>query len=811
METTQTLNLQSPSNISENPSQQRQREAGRNLITWLWQSGVDPWAETDPSKRRWEPYSQEISLCIEKNFLRNQSTADIGDYIIDFKKMVQINKQDKNKIRRVLRQTKSELNNRFMVELPQPTNLPKEQKTINTAFGDVRLFLNYITKRTYESYILYLKLKRLPLDTKKAEYPDIIEKVVNCVRKGAIARENIVQNRDPSANTNFQFEADCIIEELNNNSDDLGSFLRTILKIYTMETFICYWLNELLRSESWEEINILTPFLVCLTFTFQLEGYIIPFTQKRPSLFDKILSFLGPKQNKLILYRGTALTDEHLAIYRDKKVDYFSWNGVTSTSRNKEQSMNFINNSLMTAKTQNITKTGVLFVIETELLSTEDCHGMIDVSANSRFPHEEEVILAPGTIFKVMSAKQRENNVWQINLEIQKKLENEKEAIAILGALQKKIITRDDAKLDGLSGQELIDAIQLLEGNQYIEALEIKNIKIDDKIAQMMNNMLKTTTRVKSWNFHFRENEIIVDSLGTLDEYFGAFRLVDEILGENDVKFEPTLHTNQRSDNERKMKNLYIGPNALGKYSKNNQLHILMEQIQNETKIESFSIYPRLTKLDQKAQTDLMACITSLPLLKSIRFNFDDAVINLDQTFDIIKQSFASLNSLTGLAIQNFFVGPQGFKSLIQILDLLPTLKQIHLFFGTKTQISDEGVMSLMDAMKKRSGLEELNLNFSHSKNVTDQSVFIVCESLSSFSNLQSLSLDFSYNENITDQGLEYLEQSLESLLALKTLKLNLYCHKLSLRAWESLEFKCKSIKTLTSKPKILGFYTVLD
>jgi len=61
---------------------------------------------------------------------------DLRSYELDLKKMVQVNKQFKNKIRRVRRQEKS----RFMIELPEAVAVIKHQKTMNQAFGTIQHF-----------------------------------------------------------------------------------------------------------------------------------------------------------------------------------------------------------------------------------------------------------------------------------------------------------------------------------------------------------------------------------------------------------------------------------------------------------------------------------------------------------------------------------------------------------------------------------------------------------------------------------------------------------------------------------------------
>jgi len=105
------------------------------------------------------------------------------------------------------------------------------------------------------------------------------------------------------------------------NTTVLGDFLKAILRVYKMESFVCYWLNELLRSEDWEEINVLTPFLVCLVYTFKRSGSIIK-CQEPLGFTNSLRGFVGQKK-LLSLYRGASLTREHLNLYNPDKIKYF--------------------------------------------------------------------------------------------------------------------------------------------------------------------------------------------------------------------------------------------------------------------------------------------------------------------------------------------------------------------------------------------------------------------------------------------------------------------------------------------------------
>jgi len=147
-----------------------------------------------------------------------------------------------------------------------------------------------------------------------------------------------------------------------------------------MEGFIYAWLNELLRDENWEEINVLTPYLVCLIYTFLLPDYILELEKSQG--LGKVLRFF--RKPTLALYRGTALTEQQLGYYDPKKVTYFSWNAVTSTSRAKEQAEKFIGFVMKNAAEVGETRIKILIKIETDYASVEDCEGMIDVAKYSQ-------------------------------------------------------------------------------------------------------------------------------------------------------------------------------------------------------------------------------------------------------------------------------------------------------------------------------------------------------------------------------------------------------------------------------------------
>lgn len=348
-----------------------QRPISLDIPQWQFQSDPDPYQQPDPSKWIWQNYSDEDNLTIEEAYLTKQKLINLKDHQIDLKKLVPISLQDKNKVRRVRRQEPS----RFLLEIPEANIIAKDQKTMNEAFGTVQQFLEYVMKRTPEAYTLYQKLKAFPLDSDKTVFEDIIHEVLVCIEKGAEVRAKIIKARTAAKVKDFVAEAGRIRQMIEQSSLILQDFLVSLLKTYTMETFLCYWVNELLRGEDWEEINLLTPYLVCLVYTFKLSDYVLQ-SQTSEKTLNKKFGFVV--KHKLYLYRGAALTEQQILIYNPKRINYFSWNAVTSTTKDRNIAKNF-----MKASVNSDAKFGVIFFIEIDFDAIEDYHGMIDVSKYS--------------------------------------------------------------------------------------------------------------------------------------------------------------------------------------------------------------------------------------------------------------------------------------------------------------------------------------------------------------------------------------------------------------------------------------------
>ena len=769
----------------------------RQISQWLWQSDSDPWKEKDPTKWVWTPYVYDTHCLIEKAFICNHSIVDLGNnYEIDLKKMLQVSKQDRNKVRRVKREAMDQSRNRFLLDL-EPLTIEKGQKTANPAFGNVQHFLNYIMQRTTESYNLYQKLKDLTHSSNKEEYQEIVEEVISCIQRAAHTRAKIIKIRTNSpADFNFIFEANCIIDELSKNSGSLKDFLLAILRVYTMESFICYWLNDLLRSENWEELNVLTPYLVCLAYTFKHQDYVMKYN---PALSSRVLFGLFAA-NKLLLYRGTALIEEHLAYYDISKAKCFSWNGVTSTSLLEEPARNFMNFSVEKAKLQKESKVGVLFTIESDFGSSNDCEGMIDVSSNSKFPDEKEVILAPGTVFKLLSVQRGKGGIVDIRLKVTKKFDNKKKKnVMLLGTLQEKVIFKDRAIFNSLTKDEMIQALQLLEGHQMITKLEIMNCSFDSHLMELIANM-RLTTKIKLEDIVIKGNEIKVDRLNQLWYYFGDENL-DMIYEHNLIVLtKDMIEKSEPKAAGGKLQKLCLGAQSMRKLYEANQLTKFFEIFRAESRLVKIDL-SCCRYLDEKDIMDDILMMSKLwPCLECLSLDFEGCTSKGDDIIESLRHDVSKLERLNNLSLNFSTCSSISNKSLSNLGDtikVLTSLQRLSLNFYGCSSISNEGISSLRDAIKVLTSLQHLNLNFRGCSSISNEGLSSLRDAIKVLTSLQHLSLYFSECPSISNEGLSSLRDAIKVPTSLQYLSLNFSeCSSISNEGLSSLR---DAIKVLTS------------
>lgn len=173
------------------------------------------------------------------------------------------------------------------------------------------------------------------------------------------------------------------IEEFNDES--LADNKRKAISWYTDNSFIHECTNTVLRKENIAQIYSYRYIikLICR----QLKELHKPF-------IDNYREETGKKT--LHLFRGQFLKFEHIELLSKNIKNLISLNGFVSTTRNKDIAMDFINHRWQEDFEP------VLFKIEVDM-TNEHSIAFADVSALSKYPGEEEVLLSIGTIFRVKS------------------------------------------------------------------------------------------------------------------------------------------------------------------------------------------------------------------------------------------------------------------------------------------------------------------------------------------------------------------------------------------------------------------------
>lgn len=809
------------------------------VVRWFWQSDFDPWKDTDPTKWTWTAYSHDLNFTIENGFESDPiSLVDIGHYEVDLKNMVQYKKGDKYRMRRVRREIQEQ--SRMTLEL----SAPQAQRTFNKAFGTVEHFISYIMSRTPESNRILRRLEGLRLESKQADYQDVLDEIVNSLRKAEEARNEHLKakfNGKPPFYTVYTLKAQHLADYFAQSSATLRDLLIAVLKAYTMHSFLYSWLNELLRNEDWTGINVLTPYLVCFAYTFRCPEYVMKYdpTKSTKSLFGLI------KTKTLKVYRGAALLKEHLDQYDPKKTPYFSWNGITSTSRNRKEAIKF-------AGATPDKKIGVLFTMEIDFSSQKDCEGMIDVAPYSDFEREEEIILAPATVFKIIEHKVGKDERHYVELKVMKNFDDNikdnnrnsdssiKTAnIPLVGTLQERIIQKDAGVLHSLTPDEMVRALDILKDNKFITKLDIADCIIDRKLMQLIESV-RATTNIPKNQVTITRSQVHTSSFNRICYYYSDEGL-DRICEHNRVWFGEKEAEDVLEEASYKIKKLYLRSKALNALYKHGQTEEIFNLIRNQKELREVNIEidDMLDTTESPLESILNAmkktnCIEKLSIslkkykrsiqeiktalkqikgLHALAFDFtecgemnDDELkgiadglpqslqhlsLNLRECFEVSDKGISSITDALKFctSLQHLSLDLNGHEkicdnsisSIADIIKLTPSLRHLSIHVSKCDKVSDEGIGSITDALRLTPGLQHLSLDLSCCKKVSDESINNIADVLKSIPSLEHLSLDLDSCEKVSDKGISSIADTLRLLPSLQHVSLCLYgCYKVS-------------------------------
>jgi len=331
-------------------SKQTTLPSDSKTMWWYWKSNKNPWSSSEPEE--WTPYNHVENEIIEEAYLKKQGEAILDNYKLIFKTMIQVHKVYPDRQRLIKRveskADKSLRNERFFAS-------PSEQVAFDQSCHDV--YPPIIAKwRETQKDIEIRKLKVFDY-TGRVYYPHVktIEQVVEGAAKGIIA-EGEAQG--------FKIIAERMATKLRNaisSSNDL-ELLHCLIFLFTAETFLYKAVNKAFQKKDLEKVNTLGA------FSYLLNEFV-----------SKLSQVTQDFQYREKVYKGAKLSPETIAEY--EKVKHFSWPSFVSGTKN-----------------QNIAQASgnVLFIIGMGSMGA-----VADFSRMSAYPNEEEVILAPNSVFSV--------------------------------------------------------------------------------------------------------------------------------------------------------------------------------------------------------------------------------------------------------------------------------------------------------------------------------------------------------------------------------------------------------------------------
>jgi hypothetical protein len=336
-------------------------------VKWMWNGSDNPWAELPDVK--WIPYTPNENELIENAFRNQKSKVELENYELDLINHVQIHKNNRHSQRQIYRHELHD--HKFLTEPLHP------KQAVQFSYASC-----------YSLFIL--ECQRLKIVTvKQLKNSSTRRMVVERAAEGIINEGYNAGQEDVAK--------EMVSELLEKKSSSLDEIYKCVIHLYTMDNFLYKLTNETLRLA---EDNL--PLEQQYDWTNKLHT-LGPFAL----ILDCALSYYCTRKS-MCVYRTAKLSEEQIEQFREMRfLECAYFPAFTSCSRSKEWA--------------NLFEGNVFFIIEVpkRILSILPRQGLTDVREFSAFPHEEEVLMRPSTLFHVNSVElNRGTNQHEIKLTI---------------------------------------------------------------------------------------------------------------------------------------------------------------------------------------------------------------------------------------------------------------------------------------------------------------------------------------------------------------------------------------------------------
>ncbi|CAF4238300.1 unnamed protein product [Rotaria magnacalcarata] len=348
-------------------------------VIWMYQSNIDPW--NDNQNTEWTPYSDDVSVAIENAFNAGAEHIFIDDYYqIDLKNFIQINTDDVHLQRRVRRQNRiSQIDNaegnenkfglRERLAFPLDT-APGCSTTIDTLHRGSPFIQDWILTFTHGNLVVTFDCI-FPALVEGLKYEGQTDEEPQSTIDGLVKDLNDVQEKSSKKKEHERIQ---MLEDM-------------CAKLYTKDCYVFRIINTALRDNNLQKLHTLGP------YCYLLYNYIGRANKDHFSIHAFFWQkFHSKEPSCTIVYRGDYITNERIKEYSQaagNKNIYFKWLPFVSTSKCRDVADSF---------GQNVT-----YVIKLRHRSSHDQFTFLN--QNTYYPTEEEILLRPGTRFRVTAVK----------------------------------------------------------------------------------------------------------------------------------------------------------------------------------------------------------------------------------------------------------------------------------------------------------------------------------------------------------------------------------------------------------------------
>lgn len=681
-----------------------------NKCKFFWLSNEDPDEIKDLNECIWTPYDGEDTIFLEywyqKALQGKAPMPRVGDYIIDFSRMIQHHYIEKSRVRAIIRcdpsnipqiYRKSRLDKNFLSNFNQTIidQINEENSTIAIGRKEIQV-KNFTISDKYKSIdfqiinqnsitlkiqeFFYTYIKDMDLSGSFQEFVKILKLEIDDISK-QLDKFNIY---------NIQY-----LSGVNENT-----FFKTIITMYTEEGFLYKLVNKVLREKDSILFKQLKFYFISLLAAFQFFASNSMDLQAYGQYIPKDTINEIQTNKRFYVYRGTFLTPEEVdattKAMEDNNCLIRIFNEFISTSLHKATAEKFQNNCILELEINYEENNGNFAFLNPDL---------------TIFPTEAEVLLRSGSIIKIHKfVPQNKNNqttysifgslialsldkfilsnlnetslnLWNNNLgKNTGKIRNLADALKVNNSLQQLSLWNNNLGINTEGLKHLADSIRINTSLLQLD-LSNNNLGVNDQGLRYLAEALKA-------NISLKELYLSENNLGRNTE---GLRHISDALKVNNSLYK-----------------LYLSENSLG--SNIEGFDYLISAFKVNTSLQQLDLAWNSLETNTDVLKSLSSAIKLNKFLHELNLSCNNLGLN-NEGFSYIAEALKQNTALNHLNLSGNNLGSEAavLNHLAEALQVNTTLKQLDLW---DNNLGDniEGVVYFADKLKFNTSLQKLNL-----------------------------------------------------------------------------------------------------